>query len=339
MALPYLDRLILGCWQLAEGHGSDVEDGHAVLEAYYAAGFRVFDGADIYTGVETLLGSFLAAHGVRPGDVRVHTKLVPDLSALATFGPDEVARSLDRSLARLGVDTLDLVQFHWWDYDVPGALGALDALVAARGEGKVREIGVTNFDRTHLARILERGVPVASVQSQYSLLDRRPRGAFAELARAHDVDLLAYGSVAGGLLSDAWLRRPAPDGTLENRSLTKYVLVIDELGGWPALQALLRALRVVADQRSDDVASVASAWCLQQPAVRAVIVGIRSRRHVARHVALRDAPPLRDDQLAHLERVRGGFAEVPGEVFELERDRTGRHGRVMKYGLNEAVPS
>ena len=339
MPLPYLDRVILGCWQLAAGHGHDVEDGVAVLEAYVDAGFRTFDGADIYTGVEAMLGDFIAAHGLHGGDVRVHTKLVPDLAALPTFGADDVARSVDRSLARLGTPTLDLVQFHWWDYAVPGYLAALDALHDQQRQGTVRAIGLTNFDRTRLLEILDHGIPVASLQSQVSLLDRRTRGAFADLARARGVDLLAYGSVAGGLLSDAWWGRPAPAGTPENRSLVKYGLIVAELGGWDALQALLGELRAVADARDADIASVATAWCLGQPGVGACIVGIRSRRHLGAHVALRDVLRLTAAEGDRLERARSAFREVPGEVFELERDRDGRHGRVMKYGLNQAAAS
>jgi aryl-alcohol dehydrogenase-like predicted oxidoreductase len=337
MPLPYLDRVIVGCWQLAEGHGRDVEDGAAVLEAYVRAGFRVFDGADIYTGVEALLGAFLAAHGLRNGAVRIHTKLVPDLAALPSFSADDVARSVDRSLARLGVDVLDLVQFHWWDYGVPGHLAALEALHDQRREGKVRAIGLTNFDRAHLAEIVAHGIPVDSIQSQVSLLDRRTRGAFTALAQAHGVDVLAYGSVAGGLLSDAWLGRPAATDAPENRSLVKYGLIVDELGGWDALQALLHELRAVADDHGSDIASVATAWCLHQPGVAACIVGIRSRRHLAAHEALRDALRLTDAEVRRLEHARAAFPEVPGEVFEVERDREGRHGRVMKYGLNEAA--
>jgi aryl-alcohol dehydrogenase-like predicted oxidoreductase len=339
MPLPYLDRLVLGCWQLAEGHGRDVEDRASVLEAYHRAGFRVFDAADIYTGVEALLGTFLAAHGLRNGEVRIHTKLVPDLAALPGYAGDDVARSIDRSLARLGVEALDLVQFHWWDYGVPGHLTALEALHDQQREGKVRAIGLTNFDRTRLSEIVDHGIPIASIQSQASLLDRRTRGAFTDLAQAHGIDVLAYGSVAGGLLSDAWLGRPAPSDAPENRSLVKYALIVDELGGWDALQTLLRELRSVADARASDVASVATAWCLTQPGIAACIVGIRSRRHLAAHVALRDGLRLTDAEVARLERARAAFPEVPGEVFELERDRDGRHGRVMKYGLNEAAPS
>lgn len=337
MALPYVDRLILGCWQLARGHGSDVEDGTGVLEAHYAAGFRVLDCADIYTGVEALIGSFIAAHGLAPGDLRVHTKFVPDLTSLADLRPDDVERAVDRSRARLRRDVLDLVQFHWWDYAVPGYLTALEALADLQRQGKVRAIGLTNFDADHLRTILEHGIPVASIQVQYSLLDRRPGAGLAGVAAGHDVDLLAYGSLAGGLLSDRYLAHEDLGDEHENRSLTKYRLIVDEIGGWPALQTLLRELRAVADERGSDVASVASGWCLRQPSVRACIVGIRSRRHVPRLAALREAAALSDAEVARLDAVRAHYPEVPGEVYALERDRAGRHGRVIKYGLNEAA--
>ena len=330
------DRVILGCWQLASGHGRDVEDGHTVLETHYAAGFRVFDCADIYTGVETLLGDFARAHGLRADEIQVHTKYVPDLADLARLRPTDVERAVDRSRQRLGRDALDLVQVHWWDDTVPGYLDVLVALADLQRRGVVRAIGLTNVGAPRLREVLQAGVPVAAVQTQYSLLDRRPRGAFATSAAEAAVDLLCYGSVAGGLLSDRYLGQPDVGDVHENRSLTKYRLIVEEAGGWDGLQSLLVALRAVADEVGADVAQVASAWCLGQPGVRACIVGIRSTRHVQALCALRDAVALSDDQVARLEAVRSQFPEVPGPVYALERDRAGRHGRIMKYGLNEA---
>ena len=330
------DRVILGCWQLASGHGRDVEDGHTVLETHYAAGFRVFDCADIYTGVETLLGDFARAHGLRPDEIQVHTKYVPDLADLARLRPTDVERAVDRSRQRLGRDALDLVQVHWWDDTVPGYLDVLVALADLQRRGVVRAIGLTNVGAPRLREVLQAGVPVAAVQTQYSLLDRRPRGAFATSAAEAAVDLLCYGSVAGGLLTDRYLGRDDLDTEHENRSLTKYRLIVEEIGGWAALQSVLGALRGVADELGSDIASVASAWCLRQPSVRACIVGIRSTRHVAALRALRDEVELDDDQLARLEAARAHWPEVPGDVYELERDREGRHGRIMRYGLREA---
>lgn len=330
------DRVILGCWQLASGHGRDVEEGHAVLEAHVDAGFRTFDCADIYTGVETILGDFARAHGLGPDELRVHTKYVPDLGELASLGPSDVERAIERSCDRLGRDALDLVQLHWWDDAAPGYAGVLAALRQLHERGVVRAIGLTNVGVPRLREVLESGVPVTSVQTQYSLLDRRPRGAFAGLAAEHGIDLLCYGSVAGGLLSDRYLGRADLGATHENRSLTKYRLIVDEAGGWTALQALLAELRAVADELGSDVATVASAWCLRQRGVRACIVGIRSTRHVAALRALRDEVELGDEALARLEAARARFPEVPGDVYELERDREGRHGRIMRYGLRGA---
>jgi aryl-alcohol dehydrogenase-like predicted oxidoreductase len=337
MTLAYLDRVIVGCWQLAQGHGRDVEDGAAVLEAHLAAGFRVLDCADIYTGVEALIGEVTRAHGLGPEALRVHTKYVPDLAALPHLRRADVERAIDRSRARLHREVLDLVQFHWWDYRVPGYLDVLDVLTDLQRQGTLRAIGLTNFDAAHLREILDHGVPIASLQVQYSLLDRRPARGVADLARDHGVDVLAYGSVAGGLLSDAYLGQEDLGPSHENRSLTKYRLILDELGGWEPLQALLPELRAVADGCDSDVASVASGWALQRPGVRACIVGVRSRRHVARLAALRDAAPLAPADIARLDAVRDRYPEVPGEVYELERDRQGRHGRIIRYGLNEVL--
>ncbi len=336
MSLTYVDRVILGCWQLARGHGRDVEDAMAVLEAHYAAGFRVFDCADIYTGVEASIGAFARAHALGPDDLRVHTKYVPDLADLATLQPSDVERAVDRSRERLGRDTLDLVQLHWWDDAVAGQLDVLATLRALQEGGAVRAIGLTNVAGRRLREVTAAGFSIASVQTQYSILDRRPAADLTPIAAANEIDLLCYGSVAGGLLSDRYLGQPDVGDVHENRSLTKYRLIVEEAGGWDGLQSLLVTLRAVADEVGADVAQVASAWCLGQPGVRACIVGIRSTRHVKALCALRDAVALSDDQVARLEAVRSQFPEVPGPVYALERDRAGRNGRIMKYGLNEA---
>ena len=335
MPLASNDRLILGCWQLARGHGRDVEDPERVLEAHVAAGFGTLDCADLYTGVEEAIGRFAAAHGLGPQQLRVHTKYVPDLADLERLRPDDVRAAVDRSCARLRRDALDLVQFHWWDYGVPGFLDALETLHALQREGRVRAIGLTNVDAAHLRAAIDHGVPIAAVQTQFSLLDRRPRGAFQRVADDAGVAILAYGSLAGGLLTQRSLGAADVADDPENRSLVKYRLIVDEIGGWGALQALLAELRSVADDLGSDVATIAAAWCLAQDGVRACVVGIRSTRHVERLVALRAAPELPRAVIERLERARGRSPEVPGEVYALERDRDGPHGRIMRYGLNE----
>ena len=334
-----IPRVIRGNWQLAGGHGAiDPDAALAALAAAFDAGLTTLDCADIYTGVEALIGAFrtqlIASRGSEAASrLKVHTKLVPDLDRLQHLAKRDVEAIVDQSLRRLGVERLDLVQFHWWDYAVPGAIEAMLWLAEIARAGKVRFVGATNFDTAHTRALLHAGVPLMSMQTQYSLLDARPEAGLAALCRERDVVLLCYGTVAGGFLSDRWLGVAEPDGALENRSLVKYKLIIDEFGGWPLFQELLEACRAVADRHGSDIATVAGRLVLDRPGVSAVIVGGRDTAHATANAAigvLRLTPTDRAEIDAVLARRQG----PGGDTYGLERDRSGRHGAIMKYNLN-----
>jgi aryl-alcohol dehydrogenase-like predicted oxidoreductase len=282
--------------------------------------------------VEELIGRFRARHPDLARRLQVHTKFVPDLGSLAKVDEAFVERSIDRSLRRLRQERLDLVQFHWWDYAVPGYVEAAGALSRLRSRGKVAHIGLTNFDVPRLAEILAAGVPVASMQLQYSLLDARPEQGMVEICRP-DIALLCYGTVAGGFLSERWLGAPEPD-RLTNRSLIKYKLIIDDFGGWELFQSLLRTLRGIADRHGCDIATVASRSVLDRNGVAAVIVGATDAAHLAANVGIGKLALLPAD-LADLDAVRVQRRGPVGDVYSLERDRGGRHGRIMKYDLQD----
>src|SRR5262249_48913109 len=117
-----ISRVIRGGWQLAGGHGA-VDRRTAVddLIASAEAQITTFDCADIYTGVEEIIGEFRTAYRNKHGAealarIKVHTKFVPDLDVLARISKTHVASVIDQSLRRLRTERLDLVQFHWWDY-------------------------------------------------------------------------------------------------------------------------------------------------------------------------------------------------------------------------------
>jgi aryl-alcohol dehydrogenase-like predicted oxidoreductase len=159
-----ISRVIKGGWQLAGGHGAVAREAAiADMAAYVAAGITTFDCADIYTGVEELIGDYLRASRAA---VRVHTKFVPDLDILPTIDRAHVARIIDRSRARLGRERLDLVQFHWWDYDVPRWLDTAGWLAELQRAGKIALLGGTNFDTAHAAALLDAGVDLATMQVQ-----------------------------------------------------------------------------------------------------------------------------------------------------------------------------
>jgi aryl-alcohol dehydrogenase-like predicted oxidoreductase len=337
-----ISRVIRGGWQLAGGDGNvDRATAVADLAAFAEAGIVTFDCADIYTGVEELIGEFRVDYARRHerealSRIKVHTKFVPDLDLLLKIRKADVQAIIDRSLQRLRAERLDLVQFHWWDYDVPGCIETALWLDELRRVGKIDLLGGTNFDTGHMQRFAAAGVPMAAMQVQYSLLDHRPEHGFIDACRKHDIQLLCYGSVAGGFLGEKWLGVPEPRAPLENRSLTKYKLVIDDFGGWPLFQELLQVLRDIAVRHDVDIATVASRYILDRPQVAAVIVGARNRAHLAANTRI-CALRLTDQDRTEIAAVLARRTGPAGDIFSLERDRTGRHGSIMEYNLSAPV--
>ena len=331
-----ISRVIKGGWQLAGGHGTigrerALED----MRAYVQAGITTFDCADIYTGVEALIGEFLRRHRDDfCNGVQVHTKYVPDLDSLPTLTKQNVERIIDRSLRRLGVERLDLVQLHWWDYDVAGYVEAATHLKALRDAGKIKHIGVTNFDAPRLRELLDAGVPVVSNQVQYSVLDHRPERGMVELCERDSISLLCYGTVAGGFLSDRYLGAPEPEPPLENRSLTKYKLIIEDFGGWELFQKLLMTLRNIADKHEASIATVATRYVLQKNQVGAAIVGARHSRHLSDTLRLFSFE-LDEHDLADIKRVTDAAKGPVDVVYSLERVKGGKHAVIMRYNLSE----
>jgi aryl-alcohol dehydrogenase-like predicted oxidoreductase len=336
-----ISRVIRGGWQMASGHGSvRSDDPVADMIAFADAGITTFDCADIYTGVEELIGRFRLRYRELRGQealgrIKVHTKFVPDLAVLPRISKAYVEGVIDQSLRRLHLDRLDLVQFHWWDYDVPRWLETALWLDELRQVGKIDHVSATNFDTDRMLEMVGAGVPLTSMQLQYSLLDNRPARRMADAAIRNGVALCCYGTVAGGFLGDKWLGKPEPT-EVENRSLIKYKLIIDDLGGWDLFQALLRTLRGIADRHGTDIATIASAAMLTKPGVAAVIVGARTREHLPSNLAIANVRLTGDDH-ARIAAVTANTNALEGDVYTLERDRNGRHGSVMKYNLNKGA--
>lgn len=335
-----ISRVIKGGWQLAGGHGTiDHEQALHDMLLYVEKGITTFDCADIYMGVERLIGEFMCCHrsmmrnGTLP-KVQVHTKYVPDLDTLSTLTQRDVQATVDRSLDRLGIECLDLVQFHWWDYDVPGYVETALHLDALRDAGKIKHIGLTNFDVAHLAELLEVGVLIVSNQVQYSVLDHRPERAMVEFCERHDITLLCYGTVAGGFLSERYLDAPEPDLPCENRSLTKYKLIIDEFGGWELFQQLLRTMKDIGLRHGVSIAIVATRYILQKKGVGAAIVGARHARHLPDTLRLFSFK-LSEADMCAIETVTNQAQGPEGHIYGLERVKGGKHAAIMKYNLNK----
>jgi aryl-alcohol dehydrogenase-like predicted oxidoreductase len=333
-----ISRVIRGGWQLSDSHSKTTStDPVGDMIAYADAGITTFDCADIYTGVEDLIGRFRARYRSERGAealarIRVHTKFVPDMARLRDINKSYVEGVIDTSLRRLGLEQLDTVQFHWWDYGAERWLQTAHWLEELRRAGKINRLGGTNFDTSHLMAMRTAGVAMSSMQVQYSLLDCRPEKSFVDVALRENVAIYCYGTVAGGFLGNRWLGVAEPKAPLENRSLTKYKLIIDDIGGWALFQSLLRVLDDIAKRHATDIATIASAVVLARRGVSAVIVGARNRSHLAANLRV-TAVALTPDDLRAIDAVLADAKPLRGDVYELERDVSG-HGAIMKYNLN-----
>jgi aryl-alcohol dehydrogenase-like predicted oxidoreductase len=263
-----ISRIVTGLWQVAdmEKGGAKLDPARAAADmaAYAEAGFDSFDMADHYGSAEDIAGHFNAL--VKGGKVRgaarptLFTKWCPTPGEMK---PEIVHAAVQRALTRMQTDRIDLLQFHWWLFRHPGWIDAMSELAKLRAEGLIGHLGLTNFDTDHLRLLVKQGVPIASNQVCFSLLDRRAAGEMSAFCLEHGVRLLAYGTLAGGLLDEKWLGKPEPvAGAITDWSKMKYKRFVDQIGGWAVLQGILRAADAIAKKHDVSIANVASRWVL-----------------------------------------------------------------------------
>ena len=272
-------RILNGMWQVAGGHGYiDHEKAVEDMIKYHDSGFTTWDLADIYGPAEDLIGEFrrrlLKLRGKGELDrIQALTKWVPR--------PEKITRSavienIQKSLNRMNVSSIDLLQFHWWDYNNPYYMDAVKYLTDLKDNGIIKNIGLTNFDTERLQIMMDANLPIVSNQIQYSIIDRRPEVKMIPFCQKQGISLLAYGSLSGGLMSDRYFGREKPSiGELDTLSLRKYYQMIEAWGGWDLFQELLSNLNTIAQKYNVSIANIASRYILDSPTVAGVIIGAR----------------------------------------------------------------
>ena len=309
-----ISRALTGLWQVADIERKqgllDPEIGADNLQRYVDSRFDTFDMADHYGSAEIITGALLRR--VQPNGNRpiAFTKWCPSPSPMTA---DVVRAGVQDRLDRLGVDCIDLLQFHWWNFQHPAWLDALHELSALRKEGLIREIGVTNFDAAHLHLALADGIPLRTNQVSFSLLAHRASGSLADICAESPVRLLAYGTLCGGFLSEKWLDRAEPT-KIADWSKMKYKRFIDTAGGWDAFQGILDTANKIAGKHGVSIANVATRWVLDQPGVAGVIIGARlgEKMHVADNAQL-FAFALNAEDHAHLGTAFEQITAIPGD--------------------------
>ena len=272
-------RILNGMWQVSGAHGN-IEPEAAVqsMFSYLDSGLTTWDLADHYGPAEEFIGEFRRRLSSSRGeealsDIQAFTKWVPQPGPMTE---KLVEANVDLSLRRMDVESLDLLQFHWWDYQDENYLDALAHLSQLQGRGKISHLGLTNFDTEHLRRSVQHGLNLVSNQVQFSLIDLRPEIQMVPYCQEQDIRILAYGTLCGGLLSEKYLAQPEPTHqTLNTTSLRKYKQMVDLWGGWSLFQDLLVVLKWIADKHQVSVANVAVRYILDRPAVAGVIIGAR----------------------------------------------------------------
>jgi aryl-alcohol dehydrogenase-like predicted oxidoreductase len=297
-----VSRIAFGAWELGGEWGSVRRDAAiAAIRRARDLGVNVFDTAQGYGfgASERLVAAALRDDlDHARGDVLIATKgglrLTPD-GLVRDSSPAWLRRGVDESLVALGVDYIDLYQVHWPDPAVPfdETAGALQELVTL---GKIRHVGVSNFDTDQMADF-GRTWPIETLQAPYNLFRRDAAHDLLPYCARHDIGVLAYGPLAHGLLTGAMRVDTtfADDDWRSASPIFRGDSFVRNLYAVQSLQALAADFGVTVSQ-------LAIAWVLDNPTVDTAIVGTRNAAHVAESVAgaeltFSDADRARIDQI------------------------------------------
>ena len=295
------------------GSETSETDAFAILDAYVDGGGNLVDTADVYVGgkAEEIVGRWFAS---RPREITDLVVLASKGRAGASKDPNGVGasrrylhRALNKSLARLGLETIDLYQLHASDMHTPveETLSFLDEAVKA---GKIHYIGLSNFTAWQLqlfvstARAMGVQVPV-TLQPQYSLLSREIEWEIIPAALYNHIGLLPWSPLAGGFLTGKYQRGVAPaTGTRAGSEKPLYQETSEEYAdsdrNWSTIDTVLR----IAKEIGATPAQVALSWIADRPGVVAPIVGARTVEHLKNNLAAADLT-LSTDATAQLEKV------------------------------------
>jgi aryl-alcohol dehydrogenase-like predicted oxidoreductase len=291
-----------GKWEFGWGSQDDQES-IAAIHAGLDHGMNWIDTAAVY-GLghsETVVGRAVKGYRTHP---YIFTKcsLVWDESGKISHNLQaaSIRREAEASLKRLGVETIDLYQIHWpaWkgapESASPGSIEeAVGAMAELKAAGKIRNIGVSNFDAQQIQRALNIA-PITSLQPQYSLLARDVESSVLPFTLDHRIGVIVYSPMASGLLTGGMTRGrivELPEDDWRKRSPNfQEPLLSRNL-------RLVETLRAIAERRNATPGEVAIAWTLRNSAVTGAIVGVRSAQQVSGIAGAGDVQLSADDML------------------------------------------
>jgi len=317
------------------GAESDQAESHAVLDRFVEAGGTLVDTADVYSaGVsEEIVGRWIKS---RPRDVTEPVVLAtkgrfpmddhPNGSGLSRR---HLTRALDRSLARLDVDSVDLYQVHAFDALTPleETLRTLDGFIRA---GKIHYYGLSNFTgwqltkTVHLARALGLVEPV-TLQPQYSLIVREIEWEVVPAVLDAGMGMLPWSPLGGGWLSGKYQRDQRPSGDTRLGDDPGRGMEAWERRGTDRTWRIVDAVQSVAEGRGVSMAEVALAWVTNRPGVSSTILGARTVQQLEANLRSDDVRLADDEQRALDEASDLGATDYPYGAMGIEHHRIRRN--------------
>ncbi len=281
---PQLSAIGFGAWEAGGTDWGPNDSDASVIDAIHAAleaGIDWIDTAEVYGDGESERLVGLAVAG-RRDEVAIASKVAPDEGG-SGFLPEQIAAACDASLARLGIEAIDLYQLHWPDASgvaVEDSWGAMAELAEA---GKVRYVGVSNFDRGLIERC-EAVRHVDSLQQEFSMLVPDDRELIAWCAEV-GTGVVSYSPLAVGMLTGAYAgevtfppgdwRASVEEGPFAAANIGRSLRLVD-------------GMRPIAARLGVTCAQLALAWNIHQPGVTSAIAGSRSAAHMRSNAAAAD---------------------------------------------------
>lgn len=296
----------LGSWEMAGNVWGNADESNSIRTIHDAVvhGINLVDAAASYGGgrAEMVVGK--ALKGIRDKVIlctKCGLKVLPNNDVEYNLTPENIRFEVERSLQRLDTDYIDLYQFHYPDPVTP-IEESLEVMLALKREGKIRAIGVSNFNLEQLHKALPLGC-VDSVQLKYNMLTRDSLP-LIEYCREMGVGVLTYGSIAGGMLSGAY-REPPTFGENDRRK-DFYPFFEEPLFG--KARRLVDVLEEIAAEIGRKTVDVAINWVVSRPGVTVALVGAKTPAHVAQNATVCEF----ELNAQQLQRIEDAYANIFG---------------------------
>ena len=289
-----ISRVTHGCMELGGGRWKVMDRDHNIrlLRTALEQGITSFDTAEGYGAgnSESIVGEALKE---RRHDCVIETKVLPE-----HLRPADVRKAAEGSLKRLGTDYIDLLYVHWPNADIP-LEETLGEFAKLKEEGKIRAIGVSNFDLALMKRAASI-TQIDALQPEYNLLQRKIESGVLEFCRQNQISVLSYNSVAKGILTGAFHFNGAkldPEDFRNEKPLFSGENMQIEL-------PLLNLLRDIAEAHKATISQIAAAWVLAQKGMSSAIIGTQNLTHFIENIGANDIE-LTDEELEELDKTSG----------------------------------